>query len=102
MDTFILNIGVGNGRGGGERKEAAYSPGGLHIRSPPAIPIQRTAAGNTAELVKRPSSSVGGENKAVSTAVSKIYFDLSERGQGIRRRVTQLPSRSMQEMRWRD
>ena len=62
-----------------ERKEAAYSPGGvLHIRSPPAIPIQRTAAGNTAELVKRPSSSVGGENKAVSTAVSKIYFDLSE------------------------
>ena len=42
MDTFILNIGVGNGEEGGRRreegrKEAADSPGGiLHISSPPA------------------------------------------------------------------
>ena len=60
------------------REEAADSLGGFYTLVRLDIPIQRTAAGNTAELVKRPFAFVGGGNKAVSTAVSKIYFDVRE------------------------
>ena len=80
MDTFILNIGVGNDEGGRKegRKGGSDSLGGFYTLVRLDIPIQRTAAGNTAELVKRPFAFVGGGNKAVSTAVSKIYFDVRE------------------------
>ena len=104
------------GRSEKETKGSGRFPQGiLHIstsysgRLPILILIQRTAAGNTdrgmrEETVRFAASSVGGENKAVSTAVSEIYFDLTEgrANDGQSRSCCAIPLNAAQEMRWGD